>query len=153
MSIGVQRQPVLVDVFAPTRLPLWGSYVQRQYRKWTTFHSKSSTIKGLLYASDPHNCKKGTLSDQPRLSRVSSMVLQHCWGCSCSKMWCPLWLTLKCMPHGRGMLMIPLQSICSEEGWHYRLSKAQGSCQKTSNNQAIYKFGYALRIPYPGCTV
>jgi hypothetical protein len=77
------------------------------------------TIKGLLYAPDPHNCKKGMLSDQPWLSRVSSTALLCCWGRSRSKMWCPLWLTLRCMPYGRGKLKIPLQSICSEEGPHY----------------------------------
>jgi hypothetical protein len=50
-SIGVQKQPVLVEVLAPTRLlALRGSHVQRQYRKWTTLRSESSTIKGLLYA-------------------------------------------------------------------------------------------------------
>ncbi len=49
-SIGVQKQPVLVKVSAPTRLGLQGSHVRRQYRKQTTLHSKSSTIKGLLYA-------------------------------------------------------------------------------------------------------
>jgi hypothetical protein len=88
-------------------------------------------------------------------------------------------------------LKLPLQSICSEEGPHYRLgakrkeavirqainaiwhgyvenpavkhlqqgrptllpwSEAQGSCQKTSNNQPIHEFGYPLVNPYPGCT-
>ncbi len=32
------------------------------------------------------------------------------------------------------------------------LSKARGSCHKTSDNQPIHKFGYPLVIPYPGCT-
>jgi hypothetical protein len=32
------------------------------------------------------------------------------------------------------------------------LSKAQGSCHLTSNNQPINEFGYPLVIPYPGCT-
>ncbi len=46
-----------MDVLAPTRLALRGSHVQRQYRKWTTLHSKSSTIKGLLYARWRSRCK------------------------------------------------------------------------------------------------
>jgi hypothetical protein len=50
------------------------------------------------------------------------------------------------------MLKIPLQSICSKEGPHYRLSEARGSCHLTSNNQPIHEFGYPLVIPYLGCT-
>ncbi len=90
---------------------LWGSHVRRQYQKRTTSRSKSSTIKGLLYAPDPHNCKKGTLSDQPQLSCVSSRALLCCWGRSRSKIWHPLRLTLRRMPFGRGMLKIPLWRI------------------------------------------
>jgi hypothetical protein len=42
---------------------------------------KSSTIKGLLYAPEnPEECKKGMLSDQPRLSRISSTALLSRWG-------------------------------------------------------------------------
>jgi hypothetical protein len=59
--------------------------MQKQYHKKTTLHSKSSTIKGLLYAPDPEKGKTGTLSDQPRLSRVTSTVLLYCWGRSPSK--------------------------------------------------------------------
>jgi hypothetical protein len=31
------------------------------------------------------------------------------------------------------------------------LSKARGSCHKTSDNQPIHEFGSPLGIPYPGC--
>ncbi len=120
MCSGFCKQPVSFEVLAPASLFLWGSHMQREYRKRTTLRSKSSTSKELLYAPDPDNRKKGTLSDQPRLSRVSSMALLCCWGRSRSKIWCPLWLTLRCMPYGRGTLRIPLRSICSEEGPHYR---------------------------------
>ncbi len=42
---------------------------------------KSSIIKGLLYAPEnPEECKKGTLSDQPQLLRVTSMALLSHWG-------------------------------------------------------------------------
>ncbi len=47
--LGSER-PISVEVSAPTRLSLRGSYVQRKFRQWTTLHSKSSTLKGLLYA-------------------------------------------------------------------------------------------------------
>jgi hypothetical protein len=92
-------------------LLLWGSHMQKQYHKRTILRSESSTIKGLLYAPDPEKCEKGTLSDQPQLSRVTSTVLLCCWGRSRSKIWCPSGLTLRCMPHGRGTLSIPLQRI------------------------------------------
>ncbi len=111
MSSGVHKRPVLLEVLASASLHLQGSHVWRQYRKWTTLRSKSSTIKGLLYASEPHNRKKGTLSDQPQLSRVSSTALLCCWGRSCSKIWHPLWLTLRRMPYGRSTLKIPLRRI------------------------------------------
>jgi hypothetical protein len=118
-SSGFCKRPVLFEVLAPASLFLWRSHMQREYQKRTTLCSESSTSKGLLYAPDPDNCKKGMLSDQPQLSRVSSTVLLCCWGRSCSKIWHPLWLTLRHMPYGRGSLRIPLRSICSEEGPHY----------------------------------
>jgi hypothetical protein len=79
-SRGFHKRSVLFEVLAPASLFLQGSHMQRQYHKRTTLCSKSSTIKGLLYAPDPDNCEKGTLSDQPRLSRVTSTVLLCCWG-------------------------------------------------------------------------
>ncbi len=69
------KRLVLFKVLAPTSLFLQGIHMQREYRNRTTLHSKNSTIKGLLYAPDPDNCKKGMLSDQPRLSRVTSTAL------------------------------------------------------------------------------
>ena len=56
-SIRVQKRPVLVSVSAPTRLALQGSHVQRLYRKQTPLRSKSSTIKGLLYARLSSRCE------------------------------------------------------------------------------------------------
>ncbi len=110
-SSGVHKQPILIEVLAPASLFIRGSHVRRQYRKRTTLRSKISTIKGLLYAPEPHNRKKGTLSDQPRLSHVSSMALLCCWGRSCSKIWHPSWLTLRRMPYGKGKLKILLRRI------------------------------------------
>jgi hypothetical protein len=39
---------------------------------------------------------------------ITSTALLCCWGRSRSKIWRPLWLTLRCMPYGRGTLKIPL---------------------------------------------
>ncbi len=84
-SSGFHKQPILFEVLAPASLFLQGSHMQRQYRKRTTLCCKSSTIKRLLYAPDPEKREKGTLSNQPRLLRITSMVLLCCWGCSHSK--------------------------------------------------------------------
>jgi hypothetical protein len=89
----------LVKVQAPTSL---------FYKEATC---KSSTIEGLLYAPDPEKCQKGTLSDQPRLSCVTSWRFCAVGDDSCLKIWHPLGLTLRCMPYGRGTLRIPLRRI------------------------------------------
>jgi hypothetical protein len=54
--------------------------MQKQYYERTTLCSKSSTIKGLLYALNPEKCKKGTLRDQSQLSCVTSTALLCHWG-------------------------------------------------------------------------
>ncbi len=54
--LGSER-PVSFEVSAPTRLSLWGSHVRSKFRKWTTLHSKSSTLIGLLYAGRRSCCK------------------------------------------------------------------------------------------------
>jgi hypothetical protein len=48
-SIWVWKWSISFEVSAPMRLSLQGSNVQRKFRKRTTLHSKSSTLKGLLY--------------------------------------------------------------------------------------------------------
>jgi hypothetical protein len=149
-SSRVHKQPVLFEVLAPTSLVLRGSHVQRQYRKWTTLCSKSSTIKGLLYAPYPHNREKRTLSDQPQLSRVSSTALLRCWGQSRSKMWCPSWLTLRRMPYGRGMLKIPLQSICSKEGLHYRFEQSARKLSSDKQQSTYSQVWISLGDSIPG---
>ncbi len=113
-------------------------------------HSESSTIKGLLYAPDPYNCKKGTLSDQPQLLRISSTALLCCWGRSCSKIWCPSWLTLRYMPYDRGTLKIPLQSICSEEGLHYCFEQSARKLSSDKQQSTYPRVWISLGDSIPG---
>ncbi len=54
--LGSER-PVSFEVLAPTRLSLRGSHVRRKFRKRTTLRSKSSTLKGLLYAGWKSRCE------------------------------------------------------------------------------------------------
>ncbi len=56
-SIWVWKRPVSCEVSAPTRLSLQGSHVRRKFRKQTTLRSKSSTLKGLLYAGWRSRCE------------------------------------------------------------------------------------------------
>jgi hypothetical protein len=150
-SSGVHKQPVLFEVLAPAFFILQGSHVQRQYRKLTSLHSKSSTLKGLLDAPEPHNHEKGMLIDQLQLTRVSSTALLCCWGHSRSKIWRPSWLTLRRMPYGRGTLKILLQRIfVARKARTIALSEVRGSCHKTSNNQPFHEFRYPFGDSIPG---
>ncbi len=47
--LGYER-PISIEVLAPTRLSLQGSHMWRKLRQRTNLRSKSSTLKGLLYA-------------------------------------------------------------------------------------------------------
>jgi hypothetical protein len=121
-SIWVLKRPVLVEVSAPTRLGLWGSNVQRKFRKQTTLSSKSSTLKGLLYAPilQKQYHKRTTLRRLkiPLQSIVARKVRTIALERSAKK---------AVMRHainaiyGMGTLKIPLQSIRSEEAPHYPL--------------------------------
>jgi hypothetical protein len=128
--------------------------MQKEYRKRTTLHSKSSTIKGLLYAPDPEKCKKRTLSDQPQLTRVTSMALLCCWGHSTLKDMMSLGTDFEMHAIWQGYVEDPAaKDFIARKARTITLSKAQGSCHKTSNNQLIHEFGNPLGIPYPSCTV
>ncbi len=83
---------------------------------------KSSTKKGLFYAAKVvpskdyfthltlKNARKGCWVISPKY-HVTSTALLCRWGRSCSKIWRPLGLTLRCMPYGRGTLRNQLQRI------------------------------------------
>jgi hypothetical protein len=52
-----------------------------------------------------------------------------------------------------GTLKIPLQSIRSEEGLHYRLgAKRKEAVIRQATINPIHEFGYPLVIPYPDFT-
>ncbi len=76
--VAVSQETSLVEVLDHTSLFLRGSHMQKHYRKRTTLRSKSSTIKGLLYAPYPKKRKKGMLSDQPQLLCITSTALLCC---------------------------------------------------------------------------
>ncbi len=138
------------------RVPFLGSWVAGLagdpscLKYWLLHHffyeeaiCEGSTGKGLPYAAKAvpakdyftHLTLTITLSDQPQLSRVSSMVLLCCWGRSCSKIWHPLWLTLRCMPYGGVRWGSCCEAFVARKACTIVLSEAQGSCLKTSDNQ------------------
>ncbi len=49
--VVVNKRPISFEVLALVFFILGGSHVWRQYRKQTTLHSKSSTLKGLIRRS------------------------------------------------------------------------------------------------------
>jgi hypothetical protein len=99
-SIWVWKRPISVEVSAPARLDLRGSNVRRKFRKWTTLRSKSSTLKGLLYAP---------IQRKQYLKRT----------------------TLRSMK-------IPLRSIRSKEGPHYRLSEVWARKLSSDKRQSTF---------------
>ncbi len=128
--------------------------MRRKFRQWTTLRSESSTLKGLLYApiQQKQYHKRTTLCRLkiPLRSIVARKVRTIALEQSAKK---------AVMRHainaiyGMGTLKIPLRSIHSEEGPHYRLgAKCEEAVSKTSNYQPIHEFGYPLVIPYSGCT-
>jgi hypothetical protein len=57
------------------------------------------------------------------------------------------------MPYGMGTLKIPLQSIRSKEGPHYRLgAKREKAVRRKATINLYSRVGYPLVIPYLGCT-
>jgi hypothetical protein len=142
-SSGFCKQPALFEVLAPVSLFLRGSHMQREYWKRTTLRSKSSTSKGLLCAPDPDNREKGMLSDQPQLLHISSTALL--WGTYFLKDMMSLGTDFETHAIWQGYVedpaamdfivrkarTIPLRKVQGTQA----LSKARGSCHKTSNNQ------------------
>jgi hypothetical protein len=110
--------------------------MQKQYHKRTTLRSKSSTIKRLLYAHDPENCKKGTLSDQPRLSHVTSMALLCHQGQQLLENMMSLGTDFETHAIWQGYIDDPAaEDFIARKARNISLSKAQRSCHRTSNNQ------------------
>jgi hypothetical protein len=110
--------------------------MQKQYHRRTTLCSKSSTIKGLLYAYDPEKRKKGTLSDQPRLSRVISTELLSHWERQLLEDMMSLGTYFESHAIWQGYVDDPAaKDFVVRKACTVALSEAQGSCHSTSNNQ------------------
>jgi hypothetical protein len=104
--------------------------MQKQYHKRTTLRSKSSTIKGLLYAHDHEKRKKGMLSDQPRLLHIKSTVLLCHWGQQSLKDMTSLGTDFEMHAIWQGYIEEPAaKDFVARKARTIALSKAQGTQQ------------------------
>ncbi len=95
--------------------------------------SKSSTKKRLLYAiENPEEHKKGMLSDQPQLSRVTSTVLLCCWGWQLLEDMMSLGTDFETHTIWQGYVEDPAaKDFVARKARTIALSKAQGTGQST----------------------
>jgi hypothetical protein len=105
---------------------------------------KSSTIKGLLYAPDnPEECKKGTLSDRPQLSRITSMALLSCWGQQSFKDMTSLRTDFETHAIWQGYVEDPTaKDFVARKACSIALSKARGTQQSTLFMSLEFPWGF-----------
>jgi hypothetical protein len=117
----VSLETCLVKVLAPTSL---------FYKEVTC---ESSTVKGLLYAPEnPEEHKKGTLSNRPRLSRISSTALLSRWGQQLLKDMMSLRTDFETHALWQGYVEDPAaKDFVARKARTIALSKAQGTRQST----------------------
>ncbi len=110
---------------------------------------KSSTIEGLLYAPNPEKCKKGTLSDQPRLSRITSTALLCRWGRQLLKDMMSLGADFETHTIWQGYIEDPTaKDFVARKAHIITLRKMQETQQST----LFTSLEIPLGIPHPSCT-
>ncbi len=131
----VSQETRLVIVLAPTSL----------FDKEAT--CKSSTIKGLLYAPEnPEECKKGTLSNRPQLSRVTSTVLLSRWGRQLLEDTTSLGTDFETQAIWQGYVEDPAaKDFVARKARTLALSKAQGTQQSTLFMSLEIPWGFHTR--------
>ncbi len=124
---------------------LWGSHVRRKFWKRTTLRSKSSTLKGLVYApiQQKQYHKRTTLRRLkiPLQSMVARKVRTIAW----AKRDKAVIRQAKNAVNGMGTLKIPLWSIHSEEGPHYHLGAKR---EEAVIRQGTINLIHGLEIPW-----
>jgi hypothetical protein len=85
MSSGFLKRPVSLKYWLLRHFFYKEATCKSSTIKGLLYAAKAVPKKGLLYAPDPEKRKKGMLSDQPQLLRVTSTALLCCWGHSRSK--------------------------------------------------------------------
>jgi hypothetical protein len=120
--------------------------MQKQYHKRTTLCSKSSTIKELLYAHDPEKCKKGTLSDWSRQSRITSTALLCCWGQKLLKDMTSFGTDFETHAIWQGYVEDPTtKDFVARKARTIALSKVQGTLQSTLFTSFEIPWGFHTR--------
>jgi hypothetical protein len=95
--------------------------------------NKSSTIKGLLYAPEnPEEREKGTLSNRPRLSHITSTALLSHWGRQSLEDMTSLGTDFETHAIWQGYVEDPAaKDFVARKARTIALSKAQGTQQST----------------------
>jgi hypothetical protein len=120
--------------------------MQKQYHERTTLRSKSSTIKGLVYAHDPEKRKQGMLSDQPQLSRATLPVLLCRWGQQSLKDMTSFGTDFEMHAIWQGYVEEPAaKDFGARKARTIALSKAQGTQQSTSFTSLEIPWGFHTR--------
>jgi hypothetical protein len=133
-------------------------------------HAKAVQKKDYFMHLTLKKCKKGTLSDQPQLSCVTSMVLLCCWERQLLKDMTSLRTDFEMHAIWQGYIEEPAakdfiaRNACTidlseAQGTHWNVIKLElglGIVQKLPYDKQqstfIHEFGNPLGIPYPSCT-
>ncbi len=112
---------------------------------------ESSTIKGLLYAPEnPEECKKGMLSNRPRLSRVSSTALLSHWGWQSLKDMTSLGTDFETHAIWQGYVEDPdAKDFVARKACTIALIKAQGTQQATLITSLEIPWGFHTQAVLP----
>jgi hypothetical protein len=130
----VSQETRLIKRMAPTSL---------SYKEATC---KTSTIEGLLYAPDPKKCKKGTLSDQPQLSHVTSMALLCRWCRQVLKDMTSLGTDFETHAIWQGYIEDPAaKDFIARKAYTIALSEARGTRQSTLFTSMEIPWGFLTR--------
>ncbi len=107
---------------------------------------ESSTIEGLLYAPDPEKCKKGMLSDQAWLSRITSTVLLCRWGRQLLKDMTSLGTDFETHAIWQGYIEdTTVKDFVARKACTITLSKVQGTQQSTLFMSLEIPWGFLTR--------
>jgi hypothetical protein len=107
---------------------------------------ESSTIEELLYAPDPEKCKKGTLSDQPRLSCITSTALLCHWGQQLLKDMMPLGTDFETHAIWQGYVEdLAAKDFVARKARTIALSEARGTHQSALFTSSKIPWGFLTR--------
>ncbi len=95
---------------------------------WGRLHSDSlSWAEASGSQKNKMTARKGTLSNQPQLTRVTPTALLTRWVLQLIEVWCSLGLTSWNMPYGKGPLRSPLQNFVARQVCTIKWNEVSGT--------------------------